>query len=236
MEGMNPLPGWYEVPGTPLVRWWDGTSFRPAQLTQAGVKFDKFTTTTPTVGYTTGALFIALGVLRLVLLTAGPMDFFLGIAFIVIGILQLIAGANSAKLARLPMPHSEPVWDARVMPMPGQTEPGPIAPGFYAAPSASMPRWWTGARWGEYLLVRHRPMPIVGQYQQLKGAAVAAYVAIGVLFVATALLVVMALGDSYNRGTGLVLAGLCAVVGIALLCALIYLSRVYRTPTGPPTA
>lgn len=233
---MNIAPGWYGVAGTSDVRWWDGAKFRTILLRDGAVVYEKTRSQTPTMSYLLGGILVLLGLTRLAALSRDNVDVAFAVFLFIVGILSVISAALGRTVEKLPAPSLAPYADPRTMPWPGHTEPGPIAPGWYAAPSAKLPRWWTGARWSEYLLVRQLPLPVAGQRRRMvasKWIGVATFGLLSLLCLGLALV-----GASNGIGEmvaiGVILAVLFVVLAFVFAFYGAYMVRVYTLPTTPP--
>ena len=142
--------GWYPVPGSAEVRWWDGTAWTPYGLRGGRPKPDAFAVEPPGTGITLGILFIVVAIMQLGNAALTDVGVFSGSAvlFLIAGLIWLIAGFHSRGVRRKPVPQSDPIWPDAVRPLPGEVE-GPGA-GWYPM-HGRVTRWWTGVRWSWYV-------------------------------------------------------------------------------------
>lgn len=231
---MNFAPGWYFAPGSNDVRWWDGTSFRGILLINGRPKYENFTAPMPTQTLILGILFVFLAVMRGTVLNENIFDVLSSILFACVGVLSIIMAINGFRVAKIAPPVTAPVWEPSVMPLPGQTEQGMMAPGWYPTPSARTPRWWSGARWSEYLLVQGKPLPV---YDQTKRMMILRWIAAGVFVIGAIVFLAMGLtGEDYNRPIWFTMTGVFLAVAVGIWFYFRHLAKIYTIPTTPPLA
>ncbi len=233
---MHIAPGWYGVNGTSEVRWWDGAKFRTILLRNGVVTYEKAKSQQPSMSYVMGAVMVVLGLTRLANPSRNSFDVAFAVLFFLLGIFSFISAVLGQQVEKLPAPTMAPYADPSTMPWPGHTEPGPIPAGWYSAPSAKMPRWWTGARWGEYINLRQHPIPVAGQRARMVTSMWLVISAFAILsLLGLGLLVVGAREDvSAMALTGGILLGVFVVMGVALSLYSAHLVKVYTMPTMPP--
>ena len=233
---MTIAPGWYVVSGTGEVRWWDGAKFRQVQLRDGVAHYDQFRSQSPGPSIAVGIILMALCAMRIGLDPTDPYGLVSSVALLVVAALSIVLGIRGRSIEKRPAPTTAAYADPRTMPWPGQTEPGPIAPGWYAAPSRRIPRWWSGARWGEYLILRRFPMPISGQRTRHVVAAWIVGVLFGLLTLAGVILLLVGIAEREDDMAlvGGLFAAVFALLGIFLTAYLAYLVRVVTLPSTPP--
>jgi len=146
--------GWYPVPGTADVRWWDGTQWAPYRFRDGKPKTDAFAIEPPVVGI----LFLMLGLLQFAnyALAQNGATAAAPVFFIAAGAVWIFCGIHAYRVRALPAPQSAPVDAPVLRPMPGDVE-GPGA-GWYPM-SGQVTRWWTGARWSWYIGMKFGARP-----------------------------------------------------------------------------
>lgn len=233
---MNIAPGWYGVSGTSDVRWWDGAKFRPILLRDGLPHYEKFRSISPVPSIVLGVLMALLGIGRFGISDDDPYAFALGIAWVLIGVMSLVLGLLGLVIERLPAPIHGPYLDPRTFPWPEQVEYGPIPPGWYPAPSKRIPRWWSGARWSEYVVLRRFPLPMAGQRKrQIATTWTVAIAFILLAGVGVALAFYGArLHDTSTMVVGVTLAVSFLLLGGILTAYMAYLVRVYTLPVVLP--
>ncbi len=161
---MTIQPGWYAVPGTTDVRWWDGRAFREVTLVD-GVPRYRFSWGLPAGNYVMGTLVLVIfAVVGLFLDREATLGVpVMTIACGLIAAVLAVVAALAVRTARLAPPTDAAIETADVQPLPGTTEPSLIAAGWYAGPAKDKPRWWTGKQWSDYLLAYGQPHPASGQ-------------------------------------------------------------------------
>lgn len=153
-----PAMGWYGVPGTSDVRWWDGTAWTPYRIRDGKPRPDFFAVEPAGVGITLGIVFLAIGTMQLFLAVLSPSAGFVATPpfLLILGAIWLIGGVHTTNVRKLPSPQSAPVLDPSARPLPGEVEAD--GAGWYPV-TGQVGRWWTGARWSWYLGMRHGVRP-----------------------------------------------------------------------------
>lgn len=219
--GFGPQPGWYPVPGVSEVRWWDGQHWAPYSIGNGGPRGNWYATEPPGIAYVFGAIFLALGLSQLFLSTLSP-----GISVAVLGPLLLGAFWMSAAIA-LSIVRSRPapvagteVLDPIVQPLPGQAEGDGAA---WVALTPRLSRWWSGVRWGEYVVEANRIRPTHGGAKTFRLLKIMAWVviAIGVIAaLAGIVLLILLPSDFLSRAIGVIV--LCSGLGLAVVGAILF--------------
>lgn len=150
--------GWYPVPGTSDVRWWDGTQWAAYRFRGGKPKADAFAVEPPSVGIVLGIMFIVLSLLQFAnyALAQNAAVAIAPVFFLFAGTVWIICGIHSYRVRGLPAPQSAPVDAPVLRPMPGDAE-GPGA-GWYPV-SRQVTRWWTGTRWSWYIGMKFGARP-----------------------------------------------------------------------------
>lgn len=229
--------GWYPVPGTADVRWWDGTRWAAFRFREGKPKADAFAVEPPAVGIALGGVFILIGLLQLAnyALAQNAATAVAPVFFLFAGVVWILCGFHSLRVRGLPAPQSAAVDAPVLRPMPGDAE-GPGA-GWYPV-SGQVTRWWTGTRWSWYIGTKVGARPgFAGPRGYLVSIiatwVVAAVGAIGVL-IGVIGLVVGGVAGPFLGIFGLVFGVL--FVGLAALLFGLARSRRYAMllPTTPP--
>lgn len=165
---MTIAPGWYAVPGTADVRWWDGNSFREVTLVDGAPRY-RFGWGLPAGNYLLAAVAtVILGVVGLFTDDAGLGVPLLSIVCAAVTVVWVVISVLAMQTVRLAPPSTPPIVTAEVQPLPGTIEPGLVAAGWYAGPQKDKPRWWTGKQWSDYVLAAGQPFPTSGQAARVK--------------------------------------------------------------------
>lgn len=242
------LPGWYDVPGTDDVRWWNGAAWSPSRLvadgshepaprTDAWVAGDK-----ATPALVIAAVFAVIGALMAVITlwtiqSLGSWVFGLfPLLMFVFAALMLVVGLRTRAVVSAPGPTHPPQTPDHLRPLPGDAE-GPGA-GWYPAPTEQFLRWWTGTRWAQYVIERGTPVP-THDVERVTRRALAQMR--GMFFGSLALLVagiICAVVAPENLvGVGVIIAVMAVIFagGIALVWRTMVRShRRMAIPAGPP--
>lgn len=232
---MTIAPGWYAVPETTDVRWWDGHSFREVTLVDGAPRY-RFSWGLPVGNYLLAAvvvlvvaivgLFIAGGEFPVVTLVSAP----LALWFFIIAVLAM-------KTLRLAPPTTAPIETNDVQPLPGTVEPGLVAAGWYAGPTKEKPRWWTGKQWSDYLLAFGQPHPASGQAARVKRIhRRILWVSLAIVALCAGGAVACALAGQLGPMTALIAFAVIALaVGIGYRVAEHRAMRPFIRPMLPPT-
>lgn len=232
-------PGWYPVPGVGEVRWWDGQHWAAYSIGKRGPRGNWYATEPPGVAYVFGAIFLALGLLQLGLSKVASGSLFTGIGPLLLGAFWMSAAVALSIVRGRPDPAADTVvTDPVVQPLPGQVEGDGAA---WIALTPRLSRWWSGARWGEYVAEANRIRPTHGGAKTFRVLKIMAWlvIAVGIIaaLVGVALLVLLP-PDLLSRVIGVIV--LCsgivfAVVG-GILFPIIQLRRhALLLPAHPPT-
>ncbi|WP_205547878.1 DUF2510 domain-containing protein [Leucobacter sp. wl10] len=211
--------GWYAVPGTAETRWWDGghwTAYRIAGGTPRG---SWYAVEPPGVAYAFGVIFLALGLVQASLALVSPSAVLAAVGPLLLGVFWLSAAIALSAVRGRPAPAMAAADPEAVQPLPGRAE-GPGAGWVPLTPRLS--RWWSGARWGEYVLESGRVRPTHGGARTFRVLKVMAAVALwGGLLVIAAGVVLLAtgwLGSATWIGALVLIGGVAfAVVGAILI-------------------
>jgi hypothetical protein len=161
-----PPMGWYETSeGSP--RWWDGSRWTSFRMRGGIPGADWAATEQPAVAWVFGSMFFVFGLAQfglalligaisaggsittLVLWASGPLTLAQAAIF-------LSMAAKTTAVRRIPVPRSSPAAIDAVRPLPGEQE--GLAAGWYSV-APRVTRWWTGARWSEYIGTQHGVRP-----------------------------------------------------------------------------
>ena len=181
----SPLPaqmGWYIVPGSTEARWWDGRNWTAYRIRPTGPKPDWFATEPPLIGFALGPLFMLLGVLQFTLRSSAFDSFtstgrFSGTLFVLLGGFWLIMATAMALVRAKPRPAAVQLLSPMVEPLPGRVE-GPRAGWIALSPRVS--RWWSGARWAEYVFENKKVRPTYGGRRAYRRSQLLSLVLLGI--------------------------------------------------------
>lgn len=157
------VPGWYAVPGTDEVRWWDGMHWTASVIDDGEPHAQHLNTTARS------ALRLAVlpGVLTLVFAGIAvflPSTRWTALAFFVpLAVMtgyMVFAALAAVRRVRRPNPVGDPVYPETARPVLGEVEANHA--GWYPAPTADHLRWWTGTRWAQYVWDGVAPRPSFG--------------------------------------------------------------------------
>lgn len=230
--------GWYPVPGTADVRWWDGTVWTPYRIRDRKPKPDVLAIEPPSAGLALGIAFLVIGLLQLSLAISlrSPGVFVAPVLFVLVAVIWIAGARHSQAVRSLAAPHSAPVIDPVVQPLPGEVE-GPGA-GWYPM-TGQVTRWWTGARWSWYVGLKLGARP---GYAGPRGYLASMIVGWFVVGLAVTGLVLVVAGSIMEQGpvTGfmIVIGIIFALIfgGVAVFTLLLTRSRrnAMLLPTSPP--
>lgn len=156
MQQQPAQPGWYEVPGLGEIRWRDGAHWTAYRVANGVPGANWYAVEPPLIGYAFGAIFLALGLMQLFLAIVGDTPPVNAILMCALAAFWFGGAISTTNVRRLPHPASGPIAFEAVEPLPGRVE-GPGA-GWYPVSSRAS-RWWSGARWGHYLIEAGRVRP-----------------------------------------------------------------------------
>lgn len=232
-------PGWYPVPGVGEVRWWDGQHWAAYSIGKRGPRGNWYATEPPGVAYVFSTIFLALGLLQLGLATVASGSLFTSIAPLLLGAFWMSAAVALSIVRGRPDPAADTVVTAPVVqPLPGHVEGDGAA---WIALTPKLSRWWSGARWGEYVAEANRIRPTHGGAKTFRVLKIMAWlvVAVGIIaaLVGVALLVLLP-PDLLSRVIGVIVlcSGLLLAVVGGILFPIIQLRRhALLLPAHPPT-
>jgi hypothetical protein len=150
-----PPMGWYET-GAGSLRWWDGSRWTSSRIGGGTPGADWAATEQPTVAWVLGGMFLTLGVTQFGLAMVVGALWVSGALMWLQALIFFAMAAQTTAVRRIPAPRSSPVAMDAVRPLPGEQE-GPAAGWYPVAPRVS--RWWTGARWSQYIGTQHGVRP-----------------------------------------------------------------------------
>jgi hypothetical protein len=230
--------GWYQVPGTTDVRWWDGAIWTPYRVRTGKPRPDALAVEPPAMGLVLGIVFFVLAMLQLTaaVITQNPGNFALPVILMSVAVIWILGAAHTRAVRRLPAPQSAPIVDASVRPLPGEVD-GPDAGWYPVTRQAS--RWWTGSRWTWYLGTKFGTRP---GHAGPRGYLVSMIVGWGVVAIAVIGVIAAVAGSvmeqSFFTGFMIVLGIMFAVVFGGLGAFALLLTRSRRNamllPTTPP--
>ena len=224
-----PAPGWYDTSaGTP--RWWDGSHWTGMRIKGGVPGADWNSTEQPALAWVLGCFFLMLALAQFGLgLLAGGI-FASGTITFCLAALWFVMAIQTTAVRRIPVPGSAPVVVDAVRPLPGEQE-GADAGWYAVAPSVT--RWWTGARWSQYIGTRYGPRPTFTGARTLRILVWMGWILVGVgglaLVVGIVVLVIGIGADDF--GLTAVIGGVILVGGIlfgALGAAVLVMSRLQR--------
>lgn len=217
----GPQPGWYPVPGVSEVRWWDGQHWAPYSIGSRGPRGNWYATEPPGIAYVFGAIFLALGLMQLLLSTMSSGMAFAGIGPLLLGAFWMSAAIALSIVRSRPAPLAgAEVLDSIVQPLPGRAE-GDGAAWITLTPRLS--RWWSGVRWGEYVVEANRIRPTHGGAKTFRVLKVMAWVVIAIGVIAAlvgVVLLIMLPPDLLSRAIGVIV--LCSGLGLAVVGAILF--------------
>lgn len=232
-----PAPGWYQVPGSDLLRWWEGRYWTGFRIKNGRPGTDGVTVEQPVMAWVLGGMFVLLGGMQFLLSLSGGVYIGAGIPFIVLGALWFAIAVRTAALRRTPAPATAPAFPDVVRPLPGEQE-GPSA-GWYPVTKAAT-RWWTGARWAQYIATRNGIRPTFHGHRAIVAMRVVVWGILGLALLGVIggiVLMAVAPGDAALTfvGAAMLIFGIVFV----LLWVVLFLSgrmqeRLLRIPAGPP--
>lgn len=227
--------GWYLVPGTPRIRWWDGRRWTPFELVQGRSRPDPMAIEPPAMAFSLGALFFAVSAMQFVGMSVGGGFAASGVVFALLGVLMMTGGARTFSLQKLAPPQTAPVFGDAVRPLPGDQE-GPGA-GWYPV-AGQVSRWWTGARWSWYIAVRHGVRPGFAGPRGYLVQRVLGWVLVGIGVLSAAAGIALAfLPGALGVGMlvfGLVFGILMLALGVFVLITAHVRRFAFVLPPGPP--
>lgn len=229
--------GWYPVPGTPQIRWWDGHVWTAYSIRRGLPRGDWYAVEPPGVGYAFGAIFIALGTAQLSLSLIADSSRFSAFASIALGLFWLTGAISLSAVRAKPAPASGAALPESVQPLPGQQE-GPGAG--WVRLSARTSRWWSGARWGQYVLESDRVRPTFGGERTYRTMQVLAFAFIGIGAIALVVGILMLVLHSFPSqewvGVFVLVSGIvCAFIGAIILPIIASRKHALLLPEHPPT-
>jgi hypothetical protein len=150
-----PPPGWYET-SSGSARWWDGSHWTGMRIKGGVPGVDWATTEQPALAWVFGSLFLVLGLGQFglgALIGDVPPG---GVVTLCLAVLWFALALQTTAVRRIPTPRSAAVVIDAIRPLPGEHE-GADAGWYPVAPNVA--RWWTGARWSQYIGTRYGPRP-----------------------------------------------------------------------------
>ncbi|WP_440711389.1 DUF2510 domain-containing protein [Herbiconiux sp. YIM B11900] len=230
-----PGPGWYPTPAGPL-RWWEGRKWTGFRIKQGRPGTDWASAEQPVLAWVFGGLFAALAALQFALGALTGSVSIAGIAMLVLSALWFGIAVQSQAVQRIPVPTGAAVAPEVIRPLPGEQE-GADA-GWYPV-ARKTTRWWTGARWSQYVGTAYGIRPTFHGARALRILLAMAWTVLGVGLLSTLAGVVFVAADSATDGHGTVLLiGILFIVGGVLVAVLglvlLLLSRLQRRILLPP--
>ncbi|GGI37214.1 hypothetical protein GCM10010988_12830 [Cnuibacter physcomitrellae] len=238
----GPVMGWYQ-PASGPVRWWDGQKWTGMRFRKDGRPgVDWANSEQPGAAWAFAIIFLGLAVFQFVLGTLAQSVNFSGAGTMLLAILWLSIAITSSAVRRIPAPTGAPLVTDIVRPLPGEQE-GPGA-GWYQVASTTS-RWWTGARWSQYVQSRFGVRPT---FHGPRSYRVYVWLSWGMVVFGVLLLIVGIV--LMSLGAGASDYGLTTVVGVvALLGGILFgvlggvllafspmQRRMLLVPAAPPAA
>ncbi|MFB2583710.1 DUF2510 domain-containing protein [Herbiconiux liukaitaii] len=233
------VAGWYPTP-TGQLRWWDGAHWTGMRVKNGAPGIDWATTEQPAISFAFGGIWLALSGLQFAI---GAVTSYVspnGIATLLLAALWIAIGIQGARVRGIPTPGGEPTVIDAVRPLPGEQE-APGAGWYPIAPRVT--RWWTGARWAEYVATATgiRPSFHGARSFRIYLVTVWSVLALGALGLLAGVLL-LTLGspdpDDYLAGAlgiGLIVGGIIlALLGVVLLAVSRLSRRVLIVPERRP--
>lgn len=232
-------PCWYPVPGSGEVRWWDGQNWAAYSIGRRGPRGNWYAVEPPGIAYAFGIIFLLLGLMQLGVASLSRGFSFAGVAPLLLGAFWLSAAIALSIVRGRPAPVSgTAVTDSVVQPLPGQIEADGAA---WIALTPRLQRWWSGARWGEYVVESNRIRPTHGGATTFRVLKAMAWVIVALGAVAAVVGVVLLFllpPDVLSRLIGVIVLCLglvLAVVGVILFPIVHMRRHALLLPTHPPT-
>lgn len=225
--------GWYPVGGTSDVRWWDGAGWTPYRLRDGNPRPDAFAIEPGNTAIGLGIAFIVLSIAQFANSSRSEISFFAvaPLFFLVAGVLWLAGGVRVSQTRKHPAPQTVPIFDPSTRPLPGEVE--GAGAGWYAV-SGQITRWWTGARWSQYVGQKFGVRPTHAGPRAYRVSMILGWVFVGLAVLAA----VLGFGMIATIGTlwGIAIAIPALVFGLvgALVLVLTYVRRY--TMIVPPQA
>lgn len=215
--GAAPPPGWYRVRSTGETRWFTGAIWSGYSLRVGAPRPDRITgSQRSSQGLILAVLYIAIGVTQTLIGLSARALVASGLLFLLLGAFWMYGAVRARRRERLPWPADAPVVSDAMRPLPGEVE-GPSA-GWYPGDQPGRTRWWTGARWSQYVAKAREIEPIYGLERSLRLATrmgLGLLVA-GAVVLTLGLVLVNAPGAGWPSVTISVVGGALLFIGVLL--------------------
>jgi small neutral amino acid transporter SnatA (MarC family) len=164
---MRIIPGWYRMPSTGEVRWHTGTIWSGYSLRDGVPKPDRITgSQRSSQGLILAILYLIVGMMQTSLAISNRGFIASGGLFLVLGAFWLYGALRARKRERAPRPVDAAIVLDAVRPLPGEAE--AAGAGWYPGDQPGRTRWWTGARWSQYVAKNGEVEPIYGVERSLR--------------------------------------------------------------------
>ncbi|WP_291050643.1 DUF2510 domain-containing protein [Herbiconiux sp.] len=230
-----PGPGWYPTPAGPL-RWWEGRKWTGFRIKQGRPGTDWASAEQPVLAWVFGGLFAALAALQFTLGALTGSVSIAGIGMLVLAALWFGIAVQSQAVQRIPVPAGAAVAPEVIRPLPREQE--GAGAGWYPV-ARKTTRWWTGARWSQYVGTALGIRPTFHGARALRILLAMAWTVLGfgVLGALVGIVFVAADGDGTVLFIGVMFiigGALVAVLGLVLLLLTRFQRRILLLPADPP--
>lgn len=229
----GPAMGWYVFPKSGQPRWWNANHWTAYYVRNGRPAVNGYATDPPSTGWVLGGLMLFLGLVNFLRALADDLSgISMAFIFTVLGILWLIGtGADQAR-RKVPAPNTAPIVEDWMRPFPGEAE--SASAGWYPVAGA-IQRWWTGARWAEYVSDKGRVRPTQYGLRAYRLAMIVAAVFGGLGAIGLVIGIVLMTAGEFDGGLALIIIGgtLLLVAGVVWLS--VYVRRyALIIPPHPP--
>ena len=228
--------GWYPVPRTGETRWWDGAHWSAYSFANGRPRGNWYAVEPPGIAYVFGAIFLVLGFTQLMLATLSPSAMLSGLGPLALGAFWMSSAIALSIVRSRPAPVSAPVTAEVVQPLPGWAE---GAGARWVALTPNLSRWWSGARWGEYVVESNRVRPTHGGAKAYRGMRYLAWglVGLGAFGIVVGVLLLLIGAVPVWAGVALLVGGIAfALIGGIVFPVLYARRHALLLPEHPPAA